>query len=176
MNVNGLERNTRFGSTFLCTVLLFCQERLPVLITEKVGTTSAGGIVDQEEEPRNLLDAVECRGGLLTSVIIVSLAMRYTVFLTFSSMRARNPGSSNSGDPALELAARYSRSLTISSLRTRPIAKTCTGYRMEGESKRGGEGGQPYILSLHSSSRTERVRRKWGRDGWLTEWSCCTGL
>ena len=39
------------------------------------------------------------------------------------------------------------------------------GYRMEGESKRRGEGGQFYILSLHSSSRAERARLREWREG-----------
>ena len=58
MNVDRLERIARLGSALLSTVLLFRQERLPVLIMKR---TSAGGIVDQEEGPRKLLDAVRMK-------------------------------------------------------------------------------------------------------------------
>ena len=113
---------------------------------DRKGTTSVGEIIDRDGKGRAKKSLGRGRRkagrGPLTSVITGPWEIRITVFLTFSSTRARNPGSSNLGGSALGLALRYSRSLTISSLKTRPIAKKYAGREMEGKSKYGNEGGQ----------------------------------
>ena len=164
MNVDGLE----------ITTILLRQESFPMLITK--GSKRSSIKVKKGQEISRTRQ--KQRGGerhiLLTSCMIALLAIEYTEFLVFSSIRARYPASSNLGAVALALAARYSRSLTISSLRTRPDAKTRTGYRMEGKSKWGDEGGK-FWRSHYIPPPV--LNGPGGSGGWadrLTESSCGT--
>ena len=74
MDIDGFERLIGVSSArLMSTILLFLQERLPVLIVKR-SSMLAGGIVDQGSEAKKSLGTAEWkrrgRDGPLTSVII----------------------------------------------------------------------------------------------------------
>jgi len=164
MDVDRLERIVGLGSPLLSTVLLFRQERLPVLIMKR---TSAGGIVDQEEGPRNLLDTVRMKAW--TTHVGHNAVIGNTRHGVLDVLLDE---STESGVLKLgSLGTRISRTVfpKLDDFITedkRPIAKTCAGYRMEGGRGgiRRGEGGQLYILYIAFllPRRTSRVEVRVG--------------